>query len=93
MNQAGYLKKTRFVLPKRISGFPESCQEVGYHNGRPLLVQGDKYIGEWFAKQRLPQLDGSQNGFDLGQVIQTVTRPGNGRAARPQLGAGFRGTG
>ena len=93
VNQAGYLKKTRFFLPERIPRLPEICQQAGYHDGRPLLVQGDRHIGEWLAKQRLPQLDGGQNGFGLGQVVQTVTWPGNGRAARSQAGEAFRGTG
>ena len=93
VNQTGYLKKSRFILPERVSGFPDVGQQLDDNNGRSLLVQSDGYTGERFAKQRLPQPDDEQYRFNLGQIIQTVTGPGNGRAARPQLGELLQGTG
>ncbi|MAU00697.1 MAG: hypothetical protein CL608_26430 [Anaerolineaceae bacterium] len=50
VNQAGHLKKTRFILPERVSGFPDVGQQLGNHNGRPLLAQSDRYIGEWLVE-------------------------------------------
>ena len=93
VNQAEYLKKSRFIPPERVSGFPDVGQQMGESNGRSLLAQSDGYIGERFVEQLIPQVDSGQYRFGLSQVSQAVTGPGNGRAARPQEGEAFQGIG